>query len=173
MSLNSVNAAFDYIRLRNLAGLSATLFVHSVELTSGSIKKTVFDTLLKSVMDGKLQALSYLSAMQGDYASVPTTPTTPTPPPVTPGSPCPLRHFTNNTIVQFLRINIRDGVNGVFQVAELQRFLNEIGLDAGIADGIFGTNTKLAVISYQIIKGLDADGVVGANTRASINAYCD
>ncbi len=165
MSLSSVNAAFEFIRLRNLADLSATLFVHSVELTNGSPKKEVFDAVLKAVIDKKLQALPYLSAMQSDYQGGS---------PVTPaGSNCPLRHFSNNQIVQYLRINIRDGVNGVYQVAELQRFLNELGLDAGTVDGIFGLNTKLAVIAYQILQGLTADGIVGSHTRASINTYCD
>ena len=32
------------------------------------------------------------------------------------------------------------------------------------ADGIFGTNTKAAVISYQKANGLSADGIVGQNT---------
>ena len=58
------------------------------------------------------------------------------------------------------------------QVAEFQRFLNELGLNAGIADGIFGNNTKLAVIGYQILMGLVPDGIVGPNTRASVNAFC-
>ncbi len=173
MNINSVNAAYNFIQQRNAANLSATLFVHSVELTSGSQKKVTFDTIVADVVGRRLQALPYLSAMQSDYTGTIPIPG-PTPPIVTPpGAPCPLRHFTNDTISQYLRINKRDGVNGVFQVEELQRFLNELGLGAGTADGIFGSNTKLAVISYQIIKGLSADGIVGPNTRASINAYCD
>ena len=32
------------------------------------------------------------------------------------------------------------------------------------ADGIFGNNTKQAVIGYQKSKGLSADGIVGQNT---------
>lgn len=177
MGLGSVSAAFDFIRLRNQAGLSATLFVHSAELTNGSTKKTVFDTIIKAVMDRKLQAMPYLSAMQSDYSSVPVTPPPipqPEPPIIPPiTSPCPLNFFTNNRIVQYLRINIRDGINGVYQVSEIQNFLNEIGLDSGVSDGIFGGKTKLAVVGYQIIRGLTPDGVVGPNTRASINAYCD
>lgn len=184
MGLNSVNHAFEYTRLRNLAGLSATLFVHSNELRNGSVKKRVFDTFIKAVRERRLQALSYLSAMQSDYSATPTppspnpnptpTPNPPTPTPIPPDSSCrPLRHFTNKTITQTLRKNSRDGRRGIFQVAELQRFLNEIGLDAGIVDGIFGNNTKLAVIGYQISKGLSADGIVGRNTRASINTFCN
>ena len=168
MGLNSVSSAFDFTRLRNLSDLSACLFVHSVELTNGSNRKLVFDTLVKAIEDRKLQAVSYLDAMRADYES------TPVPPPVpTVDDDCALQHFTNNTIVQFLRFNSRDGVNGNFQVAELQNFLNEIGLNAGVADGIFGSNTKLAVIAYQITEGLTPDGIVGRNTRATINAHCD
>ena len=128
----------------------------------------MFDTLVKAVSDRDLQAVDYLSAMQNDFAATPTdsiiTP---------PVQPCALRHFTNNRIVQFLRFNSRDAVNGNFQVAELQRFLNELGLGAGVADGIFGTNTNIAVIGFQINNNLDADGIVGRNTRAKINAFCD
>jgi len=173
MNINSASAAYDFIQQRNAADLSATLFVHSVELTSGSNKKTAFDTLVADVVGRRLQALPYLSAMQSDHTGTLPNPG-PTPPIVIPpGAPCPLRHFSNGTISQYLRINRRDGVNGVFQVSQLQRFLNGLGLGAGTADGIFGSNTKLAVISYQILKGLSADGIVGPNTRTSINAYCD
>jgi len=173
MNINSVSAAYDFIKQRNAANLSATLFVHSVELTSGTIKKTTFDTIVADVIGRRLQAIPYLSAMQSDYTGATPNPGPTLPIDPLPGVPCPLRHFTNDTISQYLRINRRDGVNGVFQVAELQRFLNELNLGAGTTDGIFGSNTKLAVISYQIIKGLSADGIVGSNTRASINAYCD
>ncbi|HIO96679.1 MAG TPA: hypothetical protein EYG71_01980, partial [Leucothrix sp.] len=41
MGLNSVNAAFSYTSSRNIAGLSATLFVHSAELRNGTRKKRV------------------------------------------------------------------------------------------------------------------------------------
>ncbi len=174
MGLNTINQSFDFTRFRNQADLSATLFVHSAELTNGSNRKKVFDTLVKAVSSRDLQALDYLSAMQADYSAAPIDPTpTPPTPPTPPGQPCALRHFTNNRIVQFLRINSRDGVNGNFQVAELQRFLNELSLGAGVADGIFGSNTKFAVIGFQVSNNLDADVIVGANTRTAINAFCD
>ena len=32
-------------------------------------------------------------------------------------------------------------------------------------DGIFGTNSKKAVINFQNLKNLTADGIVGENTR--------
>lgn len=173
MGLNTVNQSFEFIRLRNLANLSATLFVHSAELRNGTIKKKSFDTIIKAVSDRKLQALDYETAMRADYSAITPGPTDPITDPVDPTQPCALRHFTNNKIVQFLRFNSRDGVNGNFQVAQLQRFLNEVGLEAGVADGIFGGNTLLAVIGFQISKNLDADGIIGPNTRSSINAYCD
>jgi len=178
MGLNSVNSAFNYTRSRNQAGLSSALFVHSAELRNGTTKKRVFDTFIKEVSEGRLQALSYLSAMTSDFSTGPITPNQPDPTPTptpdpNPTSPCPpLSHFTNQVITQTLRLNSRDGRRGVSQVAELQRFLNELSLGAGIADGIFGNNTKLAVIGYQILMGLSPDGVVGPNTRVSINAFC-
>ncbi len=64
MGLNSINQSFNFIRFRNQANLSATLFVHSAELTNGSNKKKAFDTLVKAVSDRDLQALDYLTAMQ-------------------------------------------------------------------------------------------------------------
>ncbi len=171
MGLNTINQSFGFIRFRNQVDLTATLFVHSAELTNGSSRKKSFDTLVKAVSSRNLQALDYLSAMQADYAATPIDPSPPTP--IPPDQPCALRHFTNNRIVQFLRINSRDGVNGNFQVAELQNFLNELGLAAGVADGIFGVNTKFAVVGFQVDKNLDADGIVGSNTRSTINAFCD
>lgn len=167
MGLNTVSRSFDFIRLRNQADLAATLFIHSTELTNGSKRKKIFDTLITAVSDRNLQALDYLTAMRADFRLAPVD----TPP--SPDQLCALRHFTNDLIVQFVRINSRDGVNGNFQVAQLQRFLNELGLAAGVADGIFGRNTKLAVIGFQISNNLDVDGIVGPNTRVVINSYCD
>jgi len=143
--------------------------VHSSELISGSRKQLVFDSIIRAVRERRLLALSYLSAMQSDYSNQPS----PVPTDPDPSQPCPLDNFFQDNIVQFLRINMRNGVNGVFQITELQSFLNEIGHDAGVVDGIFGSNTKLSVISFQIVQGLHADGIVGRNTRAVINAFCD
>ncbi len=49
-----------------------------------------------------------------------------------------------------------------------QRFLNLSGYHCGLEDGIFGKNTRLAVIDYQRAHGLIADGVIGAKTWASL-----
>ena len=46
--------------------------------------------------------------------------------------------------------------------------LNTLGFRTGGLDGIFGTDTKNAVISYQRSKGLSADGIVGCNTWRSL-----
>lgn len=188
MPMYAVNAAFEYTRLRNLAGLSSTIFVHSVELKNGNRKKRVFDTFLKSVVERRIQAVSYEQAMKVDFSHHPPRnprppePNPPRPPKPKPPTPLPpisttkckvLRHFSNNKVTQYLRRYHRDGVGGIYQVNELQRFLNELGFNAGVADGIFGKQTQRAVIAYQRSQRLGADGIVGRNTRRSINAYCD
>lgn len=63
------------------------------------------------------------------------------------------------TITSTLKVGSRGS-----QVSELQSFLG-IG-----SDGIFGSKTKAAVITFQSQKGLGADGIVGPMTRAAINA---
>ena len=46
--------------------------------------------------------------------------------------------------------------------------LNTLGFATGGLDGIFGTNTKNAVIRYQRSRGLSADGIIGCNTWRSL-----
>ncbi len=46
----------------------------------------------------------------------------------------------------------------------LQEKLNELGFDAGPADGIFGPRTERAVMAFQTDKGLSIDGIVGNET---------
>lgn len=53
-------------------------------------------------------------------------------------------------------------------MATLQDALNTLGYNAGAIDGIFGTNTKNAVLRYQRAKRLAADGIVGCNTWRAI-----
>jgi hypothetical protein len=67
MPLVSVSRAYEYIHERNNAGLSATLFLHSSELRHGSRQRRVFGTLVRDVMQRRLQALAYQQAMQQDF----------------------------------------------------------------------------------------------------------
>ena len=46
----------------------------------------------------------------------------------------------------------------------IQNKLNSLGYNCGVADGIFGNNTKQAVMKLQQSRGLSVDGVVGKNT---------
>lgn len=46
-------------------------------------------------------------------------------------------------------------------VAELQSRLNQLGFDAGKADGILGTDTERALIDFQRNRGLPEDGKAG------------
>jgi hypothetical protein len=55
-----------------------------------------------------------------------------------------------------------------FAVSKLQIRLRELGFLKDAPDGIFGRDTKLAVIAFQKSKGLGADGVVGSKTWAAL-----
>ena len=46
--------------------------------------------------------------------------------------------------------------------------LNTLGYRTNGLDGIFGSGTQNAVISYQRSRGLSADGIVGCNTWRSL-----
>ena len=50
------------------------------------------------------------------------------------------------------------------EVRKLQTKLKELGFYNGSIDGIFGNNTKKAVISFQKSRGLKADGIAGPKT---------
>ena len=54
------------------------------------------------------------------------------------------------------------------EVKEVQRRLKNWGYYKGSVDGIFGPNTKKAVISFQKKNGLKADGVVGKDTYKAL-----
>ena len=56
------------------------------------------------------------------------------------------------------------------EVKILQTQLNQLGYDAGKADGIFGTRTDNAVRAFQKAAGVTVDGIVGDNTRKAIEA---
>ena len=54
------------------------------------------------------------------------------------------------------------------QVTKIQQRLAEFGYDVGEVDGVFGSQTKNAVIKFQKDNGLTADGVVGTQTLAAL-----
>ncbi|MBP3708387.1 MAG: peptidoglycan-binding protein [Clostridia bacterium] len=64
---------------------------------------------------------------------------------------------------------ISRGSKGVY-VLVAQDGLNTLGYSAGSLDGIFGNNTRNAVIRYQSAKGLVADGIVGCNTWRALQS---
>lgn len=58
---------------------------------------------------------------------------------------------------------LKYGSRGTY-VKQLQEMLNKAGYNAGKADGIFGKNTKNAVMSFQRANRLAQDGIAGKNT---------
>lgn len=64
---------------------------------------------------------------------------------------------------------VRSGSKGVY-VAVLQDALTTLGFNPGGIDGVFGTNTKNAVIRYQKARNLTPDGIVGCNTWKKITS---
>ncbi len=62
---------------------------------------------------------------------------------------------------------LRQGSRGA-EVKEVQRRLKQWGYYSGSVDGIFGSGTKAAVISFQKKNGLTADGIVGKATYAAL-----
>ena len=53
-------------------------------------------------------------------------------------------------------------------VLYLQQSLNRLGYNCGNVDGIFGNNTKKAVLAFQQDHGLEYDGIVGNNTWSEL-----
>ena len=62
---------------------------------------------------------------------------------------------------------IRQGTRGVY-VMVLQDALNYLGYSTGNIDGIFGSKTRNAVVSFQRANNLSTDGIVGCNTWRKI-----
>jgi N-acetylmuramoyl-L-alanine amidase len=62
---------------------------------------------------------------------------------------------------------LKQGAKGG-EVKEVQRRLKEWGYYKGAVDGVFGPNTKNAVISFQKKNGLTPDGVVGKATYKAL-----
>ena len=57
-------------------------------------------------------------------------------------------------------------------VIDLQTRLKAQGFNPGTIDGIFGPNTKSAVMAFQRSKGLVQDGIVGINTWTALGVNC-
>ncbi|MFY0571292.1 peptidoglycan-binding domain-containing protein [Archangium lansingense] len=62
---------------------------------------------------------------------------------------------------------LKQGHSGA-PVTALQNRLNQLGFNAGAADGQFGPKTTAAVKAFQSAKGLVADGVVGPKTWSKL-----
>lgn len=58
---------------------------------------------------------------------------------------------------------LRQGDRGE-QVQWIQERLEDLGYEVGEADGVFGEETRQAIVQFQLSRGLDGDGVVGAGT---------
>ncbi|OKH54959.1 hypothetical protein NIES2101_05165 [Calothrix sp. HK-06] len=63
---------------------------------------------------------------------------------------------------------LKEGSTGA-DVRKLQQNLTTLKYYTGTIDGVFGTNTKNAVVKFQQKKNLSADGVVGASTWKQIS----
>lgn len=63
--------------------------------------------------------------------------------------------------------NLSIGSRGT-QVVQLQKALNNKGYWCGSTDGIFGSKTKSAVISFQKSAKITVDGIVGTQTRNAL-----
>lgn len=80
-------------------------------------------------------------------------------------------HFDKRTFPSACTVGgyplIRQGSKDVY-VLVAQDGLNTLGYRTGGLDGIFGTQTRNAVLNYQRNRGLKVDGIVGCNTWRSI-----
>ena len=90
-------------------------------------------------------------------------PSRPTPEPQAPATKTPAASSTAG-MVSGIGPMLRVGSRGD-SVKALQSALNQMGYNAGNVDGIFGNNTKNAVVRFQRDNGISADGIVGPNTK--------
>ncbi len=64
---------------------------------------------------------------------------------------------------------LKSGATGS-DVVQLQTELNYLGYNVSIVDGIFGSNTQVAVKAFQSSQSLSVDGVVGPITGNQLNS---
>jgi murein L,D-transpeptidase YcbB/YkuD len=105
-----------------------------------------------------------------DTTPADTTPTDTTPTDTTPTDTTPTDTTPSGSDVTSVPTDatLRAGSTGT-SVTALQNALNQLGYDAGTADGKFGASTTAAVTAFQKDKGLTEDGVAGATTLTAIN----
>ena len=77
---------------------------------------------------------------------------------ITPGQSSPLSRYSTNQAPY-----ISYGSRGQ-TVRDVQTFLNQQGLYNGSIDGIYGPQTRNAVLAYQRSRNLVADGIIGPRT---------
>ncbi len=65
---------------------------------------------------------------------------------------------------------LRIGMRGT-DVMQIQATLEKLGYDVGPIDGIFGLQTRRAVIMFQRAQGLSPDGIIGQNTHSALQRY--
>ncbi|HZK71766.1 MAG TPA: N-acetylmuramoyl-L-alanine amidase [Clostridia bacterium] len=80
----------------------------------------------------------------------------------TPGTSMDKTEFMNEVkgVTEMLKVGSRGP-----EVENLQIDLTKLGYDTKGTDGIFGNNTKIAVIAFQADHKLSQDGIVGVNTQ--------
>lgn len=67
-------------------------------------------------------------------------------------------------------VTLKTGAKGV-AVQRIQAKLNQIGFNAGLADGVFGGQTETALKQFQKAVGLTVDGIYGPNTAHALQYY--
>lgn len=78
----------------------------------------------------------------------------------------------NIFIITFISANSADALSKMGsrgdEVRQIQQALKDKGYYTGSVDGIFGTQTKNAVIAFQKANSLSADGIAGPNTLSTL-----
>ncbi len=101
-------------------------------------------------------------ASHSSSGSRPTTPYTP-PTVITPPTPTTPTITTPNTIQRIIKLKSPRMTGD--DIKEIQSYLNtKLNLKL-VIDGIYGTQSKLAVISFQKLNNIKQDGIVGPITR--------